>query len=79
MKLIPPSPMHQVLLLVIAIVFLIDGCWQILKGATSLVRRYHHQQRPNEPLASVSWLRILLGTTMLLAGCILLFSAFSGA
>ena len=78
MKLISTSPMHHFLLFVIAIIFILDGCWQLLKGATSLIRRYRQQQRANEPAVSVSWFQILLGATMLLAGCILLFSAITG-
>lgn len=77
MSIEPSTTTHQILLFVIALVFICDGCWQVLKGSTSLVRRYHNEKRANEPATSVSWFQIVLGLTMLTAGCVLLFSAFA--
>ncbi|WEV57371.1 hypothetical protein [Ligilactobacillus acidipiscis] len=79
MKIQGSNTSHKILLLVIALIFIIDGGWQVLKGATSLMRRYRNQKRPTEPAASVSWLQILLGVTMILAGSVLLYSALAGA
>ncbi|GBG93719.1 hypothetical protein LFYK43_01780 [Ligilactobacillus salitolerans] len=75
MKEVSASSSHSILMLVIAVIFILDGFWQVLKGATSLTRRYQQKTRQNEPTASVSWLQLILGVTMVAAGCILVYSA----
>ncbi|GEN47684.1 hypothetical protein [Ligilactobacillus pobuzihii] len=79
MNLKASSTSHKILLFVIALIFILDGGWQILKGATSLTRRFRDEMRQNEPAASVAWLQIGLGVIMIVAGSILLYSAFAGA
>ncbi|WP_154646854.1 hypothetical protein [Ligilactobacillus pobuzihii] len=44
-----------------------------------MTRRFRDEMRQNEPAASVAWLQIGLGVIMIVAGSILLYSAFAGA
>ncbi len=68
---------HNILLLVIAVIFLLSGIWDIIKGSMSLLRYHRHEARLNEPARTVSWFLTALGTTTVVASVILFYSALA--